>query len=28
MIETIQADWIKSEAINLEYCCNDNPLKI
>ena len=28
MIETIQADWIKSEAINLENCCNDNPLKI
>jgi len=27
MIETIQADWIKSEAINLENCCNDNPLK-
>ena len=28
MIETIHADWIKSEAINLENCCNDNPLKI
>ena len=28
MIETFQADWIKSEAINLENCCNDNPLKI
>ena len=28
MNETIQADWIKSEAINLENCCNDNPLKI
>ena len=28
MIDTIQADWIKSEAINLENCCNDNPLKI
>ena len=28
MIETIQADWIKSEAINLENCCNDNPFKI
>ena len=28
MIKTNQADWIKSEAINLENCCNDNPLKI
>ncbi len=28
MRETIKADWIKSEAINLENCCNDNPLKI
>ena len=28
MKETIQADWIKSEAINLENCCNDNPFKI
>ena len=28
MKETIQADWIKSEAHNLENCCNDNPLKI
>ena len=28
MIETKQADWIKSEAFNLENCCNDNPLKI
>ncbi len=28
MTETIQADWINSEAINLENCCNDNPLKI
>ena len=28
MKETIQADWIKSEAFNLENCCNDNPLNI
>ena len=28
MRETIQADWIKSEAINLENCCNDNPFEI
>jgi len=28
MIETIQADWIKSAAITLVNCCNDNPLKI
>ena len=25
---TLQKDWIKSEAFNLENCCNDNPLKI
>ena len=28
MKETIQTDWIKSEAFNLENCCNDNPLNI
>ncbi len=25
---TLQRDWIKSEAFNLENCCNDNPFKI
>ncbi len=25
---TLKKDWIKSEAFNLENCCNDNPFKI
>ena len=28
MEQTLKIDWIKSEAFNLENCCNDNPLKI
>ena len=28
MTNTLQIDWIKSEAFNLENCCNDNPLNI
>ena len=28
MKEKLQKDWIKSEASNLENCCNDNPLRI
>ena len=28
MTNTLQIDWIKSEAFNLENCCNDNPFKI
>ena len=28
MTNTLQIDWIKSEAFNLENCCNDNPLHI
>ena len=28
MTNTLQIDWIKSEAFNLENCCNDNPFNI
>ena len=28
MTQQLQLDWIKSEASNLENCCNDNPLKL
>ena len=28
MTNALQIDWIKSEAFNLENCCNDNPLNI
>ncbi len=28
MIENLQIDWIKSEALKLENCCNDDPFKI
>ena len=28
MTSSLQIDWIKSEASNLENCCNDNPLHI
>ena len=28
MTQQLQLDWIKSEATNLENCCNDNPLRL